>query len=344
MPQIIGQDDGTLGVTFGVKGESRSATGYGVVGITAGVFEPPGLVQQLIPQTVAGVVGISENLGTTSAVGVVGYSDSSDGVRGIGAISGLRGSSAQGDGVYGEAHANERSGVAGVHSAGGHGVFGYSPSGQGVGGQSDSGVGVLGASNENNGVLGTSNHPFNAGVSAINLNTGFGLWAESKSGLNAAHFKGSIEVTGDIKVGGDVQLLGADCAEEFFVQTDTDAEPGTVMVINDVGALQSCRQAYDRCVAGVVSGAGEYRPAITLDRQLGASRPRCALALVGKVFCKVDAARGSIGIGDLLTTSPTPGHAMRVDVPASGIGAVIGKALAPLAAGCGLIPILIALQ
>ena len=52
----------------------------------------------------------------------------------------------------------------------------------------------------------------------------------------------------------------------------------------------------------------------------------------------------AIEIGDLLTTSPTPGHAMKADDPLKAFGTVIGKALRPLAAGQGLLPILIALQ
>ena len=65
---------------------------------------------------------------------------------------------------------------------------------------------------------------------------------------------------------------------------------------------------------------------------------------MGKVFCKVDAQFGAIEVGDLLTTSPTPGHAMKTSDPFQAFGAVIGKALRPLIEGQGLIPILIALQ
>ncbi len=68
------------------------------------------------------------------------------------------------------------------------------------------------------------------------------------------------------------------------------------------------------------------------------------LALVGKAYCKVDAQYASIEVGDLLTTSPTPGHAMKADDLLKAFGAVIGKALRPLPTGLGLIPILIALQ
>ena len=45
--------------------------------------------------------------------------------------------------------------------------------------------------------------------------------------------------------------------------------------------------------------------------------------------------------GDLLTTSATQGHAMRVSDRSRALGAIIGKALAVLDAGSGLIPILV---
>ena len=68
------------------------------------------------------------------------------------------------------------------------------------------------------------------------------------------------------------------------------------------------------------------------------------VALFGKVFCKVDAAFGAIVPGDLLTTSPTPGHAMKATEPSRCVGSILGKALQPLVAGCGLVPVLVALQ
>jgi hypothetical protein len=46
----------------------------------------------------------------------------------------------------------------------------------------------------------------------------------------------------------------------------------------------------------------------------------------------------------LLITSPIPGHAMKAADPLRAFGAVIGKALAPMLEGQGLIPILVALQ
>jgi hypothetical protein len=80
-----------------------------------------------------------------------------------------------------------------------------------------------------------------------------------------------------------------------------------------------------------------------LDNQ-GSQPNRKPIALVGKVYCKVDAQYGAVETGDLLTTSPTPGHAMKATDQLKAFGAVIGKALRPLKEGHALIPILIALQ
>jgi hypothetical protein len=68
------------------------------------------------------------------------------------------------------------------------------------------------------------------------------------------------------------------------------------------------------------------------------------VALLGKVYCKVDAQYSPIEVGDLLASSPTPGHAMKAADPLKAFGSVIGKALRPLQAGQGLVPVLVALQ
>lgn len=150
-------------------------------------------------------------------------------------------------------------------------------------------------------------------------------------------------VNGNILATGDVILTGADCAEDFDVTDAASLEPGTVMVIGHEGRLRRSETAYDTRVAGVLSGAGEYRPGIVLDKQQSQD-DRLPVALTGKVFCKVDARYAPVDVGDLLTTSPTTGHAMKAGDPLKAFGAVIGKALRPLPDGQGLIPILIALN
>lgn len=147
----------------------------------------------------------------------------------------------------------------------------------------------------------------------------------------------------DLVVAGDITLSGADCAEDFDVGAEVLAEPGTVMVLGEEGALFACLKAYDKRVAGVVSGGGEFKAALVLDKRR-TDRNRRPLALIGKAYCKVDASLGAIEIGDLLTTSSTPGHAMKAQDANRAFGTVIGKALRPFADGLGLIPILVALQ
>ncbi|GAA1032162.1 hypothetical protein GCM10009557_29760 [Virgisporangium ochraceum] len=152
-----------------------------------------------------------------------------------------------------------------------------------------------------------------------------------------------LDSAGRLRVRGDIILTGADCAEVFPIDDAEDPEPGTVMVLGDDGRLRGSDRAYDQRVAGVISGAGDYRPGLVLGGG-SAADTRLPLALNGRVFCKVDAVVAPVGVGDLLTTSTVAGHAMRATDRDRAFGAVIGKALRPLASGRGLVPILVALQ
>ena len=60
--------------------------------------------------------------------------------------------------------------------------------------------------------------------------------------------------------------------------------------------------------------------------------------------CKVDASYGAIKVGDLLTTSPTKGHARKVADAEKAAGAVIGKALGSLKEGTGVIAVLVTMH
>jgi hypothetical protein len=180
-----------------------------------------------------------------------------------------------------------------------------------------------------------------------------GLYAVSP--VYAGWFDGDVQIIGDltqesgaanfanVAVSGDIMMVNADCAEDFDISGADEVEPGTVMVLGNEGSLFQSQEAYDKRVAGVISGAGDFKPGIVLDKQQ-TSGNRQPVALMGKVFCKVDAQYGAIEVGDLLTTSPTPGHAMPTSDPFKAFGAVIGKALRSFRDGQGLIPILIALQ
>jgi hypothetical protein len=210
------------------------------------------------------------------------------------------------------------------------GVFGFGTADNSTGMHGNTafgrGTGVWGNSTDGTAVLGTCN--------------GAGL---------AGRFEGNVHVTGKIDAPQstitcfDVAIFNGDCAEEFDLTCSATVGPGTVMCLDGDGAVRPSTLPYDKKVAGVISGAGDYKPGIVLDRQSGRGN-RAPLALVGKVYCKVDANYAPIGIGDLLTTSATLGHAMKAQDHAKAFGAVIGKALRALEGGQGLIPVLIALQ
>jgi hypothetical protein len=80
-----------------------------------------------------------------------------------------------------------------------------------------------------------------------------------KGGRLAGFFEGDLEVTGDIR------LANADCAEDFDVFGAVKVEPGTVMVLGNEGALSESYQPYDKRVAGVISGADDYKPGLVTD-------------------------------------------------------------------------------
>jgi hypothetical protein len=93
-----------------------------------------------------------------------------------------------------------------------------------------------------------------------------------------------------------------------------------------------------------VSGAGGVEPGLVMEDEGSAAQGDFPVALSGRVYCWVDASYGAIQPGDLLTTSPTPGHAMLAsDLDRAG-GAILGKAMSTLLEGTGLVLVLVTLQ
>jgi hypothetical protein len=240
-----------------------------------------------------------------------------------------------GTGVWGEA--TNGAGVVGKDNGGGDGVTGEGR--RGVVGRSTTYQGVYGWSRDNAGVVGES-AAFHAvfGISG-GLNNA-GVFGGNTGGGWAGIFDGRVSVTGNLYVGGDVRPLGADVAEEFEVEDGADVRPGCVVRLGDSGGLRPVERPYDTSVLGIVSGAAGYRPGLVLDTGQGHRLP---IALVGKVMCWVDADLAAVGRGDLLTTSPTPGHAMRARASRA-TGSLVGKALDALPSGRGLLPVLVALR
>lgn len=141
---------------------------------------------------------------------------------------------------------------------------------------------------------------------------------------------------------------GADLAEPFDVTAGivADVEPGMVVSIdpNHPGQLKVCDKPYDRTVAGIISGAGGVNPGMVMGQDGSIAHGRHPVALTGRVYVHADATSAPIAVGDLLTTSSTPGHAAKVEDYGKAQGAVIGKAMTPLAKGQGLVLVLVSLQ
>lgn len=263
--------------------------------------------------------------------------------------------------VYAASHA-----ATGVYatSTSGRGVEGWSTSNYGVTGDSQSFAGVRGTSVSAAGTEGWSTN--NAGVFGTSTNadgiygishsaTAAGIHGANDKGGPAGRFDGPVQIngnvgiagnmniSGDIVFGGGVLATGNDCAERFDLAPGEQADAGSVVIVLEGGLIAPCAQAYDKRAAGVVSGAGSFRPAVILgDPDAGSSQS--PVALLGRVCCKVDADLAPVEPGDMLTTSPTAGHAMKASDPARAFGAVIGKALGRLESGKGLVPMLVCLQ
>ncbi|MCG8407752.1 MAG: hypothetical protein MI923_21340 [Phycisphaerales bacterium] len=142
-------------------------------------------------------------------------------------------------------------------------------------------------------------------------------------------------------------LGGSDIAEPFNVNGGEKVEPGMVVTIDPdkPGTMRVASKAHDKTVAGIISGAGGVNVGMTLSQSETIADGEHPVALTGRVYCYVDAdANGGIVPGDMLTTSNTPGHAMKVIDHHRAAGAIIGKAMSSLENGRGLVLVLVNLQ
>ncbi len=255
---------------------------------------------------------------STGSRGVYGESSSLEGVYGISnSGAGIAGRSTSNSGVYGESNAASL-------TAGG--VYG-----RGTGSGS---IGVIGESNVNNavGVYGSSTS-----------STGFGMYAKNTSGGRAIYADGNVDVNGTTKTN-ILQITGGSDLAEHFEFTET-VQPGMVVAIDPLktGKLIIARGVYNRRVAGIISGANNLAAGMTLP-DLKQTKNSLPVALSGRVWVYCDATRNPIQAGDLLTTSATPGHAMKVVNQSRAQGAIIGKAMSELKSGKGLVLVLVSLQ
>ena len=146
-----------------------------------------------------------------------------------------------------------------------------------------------------------------------------------------------VDNAGEVTAKGSFTGGGADFAD--MSPAVSGLEPADVLVIGPDGKLARSSEACSTAVAGVYSTKPGFIGGHGMDEDTTGKVP---LAIVGIVPVKASAENGPICPGDLLTTSGTPGHAMKAIDPAN--GTIIGKAMESLESGTGTIKMLVTLQ
>ncbi len=316
-------------------------------------------------------------LGTSNTRGIVGTlaNASCPGTYAVGACGGSVGNGlvAASDTIAVAANSNSRAVVAtlgGVSCTGTYAVGACGGStGDGVVARSDTGIGVLGTSNTR-GIVGTLANASCAGTYAVggcDPGNNVGVLGVSSSGTavlakttSGNIFVGQTSGTNQVRIdssgrgffNGGTQNSGADFAELLPTsENPADLGPGDVLAIDPdrPNTVRKSSSARSRLVVGVYStnaallAVGEHRDGDDLTGEV-------PVGIVGILPTKVTTEGGPIRVGDLLMTSSTPGHAMRITpVRIDGIeiyptGAVLGKAMEFLEQGTGLINVLVTLH
>ena len=165
-------------------------------------------------------------------------------------------------------------------------------------------------------------------------------------GIGVGGIKLRVDGNGTVFANGGFQPYGADFAESMEVSGDpAKYAAGDLLVIDGASErkLALSQQPYSTLVAGIYSTKpGMLGSLHKVDET--APKDEIPLAVVGIVPCKVSAENGAIRPGDLLVTSSLAGHAMKGTDRGKMLGAVVGKALASLEHGTGVIEVLVTLQ
>ncbi|MFN8587367.1 MAG: hypothetical protein U0704_06155 [Candidatus Eisenbacteria bacterium] len=334
---VVGIGAAANGSTTGVLGVANASTlGRGVTGLGlayGGYFVAQG-------STGTGVLAIS-----TEGTGVDAASTTGTALRGLSSTgTGVYAESnygwglwsvahaANAHGVFGQAWGDDGNGVIGRNEAStGAGVYGYSPNGA---------VGVLAIAEQADGLSARTNANGKSAVFGYaGAASAFGGYFTGVAGSTPLKVDGMAEVR-------SLKILGADLAERFPVR-EPALEPGTVLMLDDGGApglLRTCDEVYSHRVAGVVSGANGLDAAVVLSGGAFDADGHATVALSGRVWVKCDASSAPIHPGDLLTSAPRAGHAMRAGNRGRAYGATLGKAMTSLEAGTGLVLVLVNLQ
>ncbi len=169
----------------------------------------------------------------------------------------------------------------------------------------------------------SSSAKYRCGVVGYNSGTGtYGMLGCASYGI---YTEDNAKISGSLRVG---SCSGCDVAEHFL---GDGLEAGDVVILDatKVRGVTKTTTPYNKLAAGIIS----TDPTMTMGLEEGVP-----IALAGVVPTKVI---GTVHVGDLLTTSSTPGYAMACNDMTKCVGAVVGKAMEENKAGKGKITALV---
>jgi hypothetical protein len=198
-----------------------------------------------------------------------------------------------------------------------------------------------------------------SGVSSVSTTSGYLLWGTAADAINSRNvsvtdqevstsifyvplsnvISGSVALATTASFYYNNGVLNVTAASAFYAdlaeryEADAVYNEGTVLIIGGEKEVTVTSVFADKRVAGVVS----KNPAYLMNKDAGNDETHPAIALKGRVPCKVV---GHVNKGDLLVTSTTPGYACAAMFVAES-GTIIGKALGSQTKGFGVIEVLV---
>ena len=144
----------------------------------------------------------------------------------------------------------------------------------------------------------------------------------------------------------EVEILGgSDLSEYFDVHSSPSVAPGMlVSIAGEDGSLALTAKKRDKKVVGIVSGANGIETGLMMGQRGSIADGDTPIALTGRTYVYATTENGAIEAGDFLTSSSTPGYAMKVKKHGKAKGAIVGKAMTSLREGSGFVLVLINLQ
>lgn len=141
-----------------------------------------------------------------------------------------------------------------------------------------------------------------------------------------------VQLDGDIVYDGTASSPASDLAEVYPSNEILVAGDVVALDTNAPGKIKKTSTSYEAKLFGAIS----TKPAV----RMGSEIVGYDVALTGRVSVKVSSENGAIAVGDPLTSSGTPGYAMKATEP----GMIVGFALETHATGLGVIAVFVDAQ